>query len=279
MSTSAELPDLDHPGWERLQRAVAAETPKRKAGRLAIVVATAAVSLVAASPASAEAKHVTGLIACLSGAPALTLTNLRDYSETIKVTTTGRVVGQWTVAGYASTVVVVPNVAATFVVSDHNDDSPTTTVTTSGCATVTPPHKVLVCHATGSASNPFVLIEVDSNSTDLHGHRGHVGDMFDRADCDPPTPSTTVAPTTTTTAAATTSTSIAAPPTAPPTTVHAVAPPSIGIDGCVALAAAPSACNRLPETGVAATDLAVAATTSLLFGAALLLSIRRRRAH
>lgn len=39
--------------------------------------------------------------------------------------------------------------------------------------------KVVVCHATGSASNPYVKTVVDNNSTDYKGHKSHANDIID----------------------------------------------------------------------------------------------------
>src|SRR5215211_296313 len=42
--------------------------------------------------------------------------------------------------------------------------------------------KVLVCHATSSATNPFTVILVDENSTDFEGHDDHEGDLIEGRD-------------------------------------------------------------------------------------------------
>lgn len=41
-----------------------------------------------------------------------------------------------------------------------------------------PEHKVMLCHATSSRSNPYVLIEVDAASVQFDGHDGHDGPVF-----------------------------------------------------------------------------------------------------
>src|SRR5215217_2149789 len=83
--------------------------------------------------------------------------------------------------------------------------------------------KVLVCHATGSQSNPFNAIVVDDDSTQLEGHLGHEGDFVSdvenpeqlsdeeaEAICDAgPTTTTTGTDTTTTTTGTDTTTTTA----------------------------------------------------------------------
>jgi hypothetical protein len=39
------------------------------------------------------------------------------------------------------------------------------------------PHKVTLCHATDSTSNPYVLITVDYHGA-MNGHAGHAGPLF-----------------------------------------------------------------------------------------------------
>jgi hypothetical protein len=58
--------------------------------------------------------------------------------------------------------------------------TPPPTTTTSKPPTDTAPvpsGKVGVCHATGSASNPFTFVVVDNNAT-FGGHGNHVGDLI-----------------------------------------------------------------------------------------------------
>jgi hypothetical protein len=45
-------------------------------------------------------------------------------------------------------------------------------------ATSSPDHEITICHATGSYSNPYVVITVDVASTQLAGHVGHDGPVF-----------------------------------------------------------------------------------------------------
>ena len=49
-------------------------------------------------------------------------------------------------------------------------------------STAAPKPKVTVCHATGSATNPFVSISVSENALkNPHGHAGHADDLIDPA--------------------------------------------------------------------------------------------------
>jgi hypothetical protein len=41
-----------------------------------------------------------------------------------------------------------------------------------------PQHKVTLCHATASYSNPYTVIEVDVASVQFEGHDGHNGPIF-----------------------------------------------------------------------------------------------------
>ena len=65
------------------------------------------------------------------------------------------------------------------------------------CVVPPQPQKIGICHATGSATNPYVFVWANINSvTHLHGHEGHAGDIIgvnSQADC--PTPPTPVPPT------------------------------------------------------------------------------------
>ena len=60
-------------------------------------------------------------------------------------------------------------------------------VSSVGAAFAAPDPKIYICHATGSDSNPFVLIHVSANAIDAH--RAHDGDRpanpieIKRGDC------------------------------------------------------------------------------------------------
>jgi hypothetical protein len=72
--------------------------------------------------------------------------------------------------------------------SKSETGSPTTTGTVAGVRTIKDDdqkEKVVVCHATGSKTNPFVRIEIDKNG--LHGHGNHEGDIVNpTGDCPAP---------------------------------------------------------------------------------------------
>ncbi|MGA1630328.1 MAG: hypothetical protein ACO39P_08430, partial [Ilumatobacteraceae bacterium] len=64
--------------------------------------------------------------------------------------------------------------------SGSGDGTTTTTTTTVAAATTTtttrPPRRISICHATGSASNPYVQITVDAEG--LNGHGDHADDII-----------------------------------------------------------------------------------------------------
>lgn len=183
-------------------------------------------------------------------------------------------------------------------------------------AQATPPgedgdHKVMLCHATDSYTNPYVVIEVDYASVQFEGHDGHDGPVFApslpkhtkwgdiippieddgeeiypgknwdagagiwESNCELPflPTTTTVAPTTTTTAAPTTTTTEAVAPTSvvAPTT-QAVAPTSV-----VAPTTTAAKPKSLPVTGDSSGPLAALGLGLIMTGAAML-ALRRRLA-
>ena len=60
----------------------------------------------------------------------------------------------------------------------HSESSSSVSVSTT--VSTTPEHKVVVCHATGSDSNPYIEVEVDADAWDEHtsAHSDHVDDFL-----------------------------------------------------------------------------------------------------
>ena len=94
------------------------------------------------------------------------------------------------------------------------------------------PAKVTLCHATESATNPYVVITISENG--LHGHDGHEGDIVPAPADGCPAPAAAPPSTTTTTTPAS-----VAPATVPEPTVERAAVPAAPAD--VAVAAPPPA--------------------------------------
>jgi hypothetical protein len=61
-------------------------------------------------------------------------------------------------------------------------------------ATAPGPGKVAICHATGSAKNPFTLETPDASSTDLNGHANHEDDIIPAVGVHPPQNMNTIYP-------------------------------------------------------------------------------------
>jgi len=170
---------------------------------------------------------------------------------------------------------------------------PPPTTTTNASTTTVLVHgnehgKVYVCHATGSATNPYVLIHISLNGW-LHGHSRHQDGrdilLGDKAGPCPTaavstttttTPITTTTPVTTTSTVAATTTVETTTTTATTTTTTAAAaalapPPSSpssasGVKGASKTIAAPAAASTKPGSGVlgAAKTLGRTATTGTL---------------
>jgi TolB protein len=86
-----------------------------------------------------------------------------------------------------------------------------------------PPQRITLCHATGSATNPYVEITVNYNAVDGHGHEGHAFDIIPMPAEGCPRPSATPTPSPTPTLPPTPTPT--APPTATPTLPPSTPPP------------------------------------------------------
>src|SRR5919199_598863 len=98
---------------------------------------------------------------------------------------------------------------------------------TSGPATAAdPPHHLIICHATGSATNPYVAINISIDAW-VNGHSHHDGDFILKDPAEPGEKADDSAcnrgSTTTTTTTPTTTTNPTT-PTAPPTTTTPTTP-------------------------------------------------------
>ena len=114
------------------------------------------------------------------------------------------------------------------------------------------PAKVTLCHATGSATNPYVVITISENG--LHGHDGHEGDIVPAPAGGCPAPAAAPPSTTTTTTPASVAPATvpeptverAAVPSAPAEVAVAAPPPAVGVETRV-LASVQSALGSAPS--------------------------------